>query len=64
PDEALLRRDRARYLAEARALAARLRARWASEPPAWNPGSGDPELDRLTWFRYVEQERLRLSDPP
>ncbi len=56
-DEALAG-ERARYLAEARALAERLAARWKADPPEWNRPTGRPELDELVWFRYVETEGL------
>lgn len=48
-----LRLARQRYLAEARAHAAALRARWAARPPRFNPPTGDAELDDLIWFRFV-----------
>jgi selenocysteine lyase/cysteine desulfurase len=54
--EQQLRAERARYLREARALAESLRARWATHPPVWNPGSGRPELDELVWFKYVHTD--------
>jgi selenocysteine lyase/cysteine desulfurase len=56
--DAELSRERARFLEEARALASDLRARWRNEPPRWNPSSGDPALDALVWFRYVEATGL------
>jgi len=56
--EAALEAERARYLTEARALAGRLRQRWARQAPAWNRSSGRPEVDALVWFRYVETEGL------
>jgi selenocysteine lyase/cysteine desulfurase len=46
--------ERARYLAEARALAASLEGRWKSAPPRWNPPTGDAFVDRMVWFRYVQ----------
>jgi hypothetical protein len=52
-EAAALRRG---YLDEARRLAAELEARWRAEPPRWNPPTGDPLVDRLTWFRYVNAE--------
>jgi selenocysteine lyase/cysteine desulfurase len=56
PDQAVvsdaeLTRERARYLDEARRLAAELRARHGPLPP--NPSTGDPALDRQVWFRFV-----------
>jgi selenocysteine lyase/cysteine desulfurase len=54
-DEALAT-ERARYLREARELAARLRRRWDEERPAWNRPLGRPEIDGLVWFRYVETD--------
>jgi hypothetical protein len=56
PDEPTLARERAAALEEAAARAAALRARWREAPPAWNRPTGDPELDALTWFRYVETD--------
>ena len=53
-----LRLARQRYLAEARARAAALRARWAERPPRFNPPTGDAELDALTWFRFVHASAL------
>lgn len=50
--------ERARYLAEARALAARLTEAQRSSPPRWNPPTGDPEIDALVWFRYVHTSRM------
>jgi selenocysteine lyase/cysteine desulfurase len=41
------------YLEEARRIADALDARWAAEPVAWNPPTGDAFVDRLVWFRYV-----------
>ncbi len=45
--------ERARYLDEARALAAALEARWKTEPQRWNRPTGDAFVDGLVWFRYV-----------
>jgi selenocysteine lyase/cysteine desulfurase len=42
------------YLDDARRLAAELAERWRREPPRWNAPGGDPAVDRLAWFRYVE----------
>ncbi|HEX7622659.1 MAG TPA: aminotransferase class V-fold PLP-dependent enzyme [Anaeromyxobacteraceae bacterium] len=56
PDDRELERDRARFLEEARTLAAALRERWRAAPPTWNPPTGVAELDALAWFRYVEHE--------
>jgi selenocysteine lyase/cysteine desulfurase len=53
-DEAAAAEARARYLAEARALAARLEARWLAAPPRWNRPTGDAFVDGMVWFRYVE----------
>jgi len=50
--------ERKRYLDDARELATRLHERWRKSPPAWNPPSGDTELDALVWFRYVNAEGL------
>jgi hypothetical protein len=46
--------ERARYFEEARRAAGRLREAWTSSPSAWNPPTGDPEVDELAWFRYVD----------
>jgi hypothetical protein len=53
-DEAGAAAERRRYLAEARALAAALEARWKGAPPTWNAPTGDPFVDGLVWFKYVE----------
>jgi selenocysteine lyase/cysteine desulfurase len=53
-----LQAERARYFEEARRAAGRLRERWGSSPPAWNPPTGDPEVDELVWFRYVHAAGL------
>ena len=50
-DAASLRRG---YLDEARRLAIELEARWRAAPPRWNAPTGDPFVDRLAWFRYVD----------
>ncbi len=54
--EQQLRAERARYLAEARALAAELHARIEADPPAWNPPTGLPDVDDLIWFRFVHTD--------
>jgi selenocysteine lyase/cysteine desulfurase len=54
--EGQLRAERQRYLGEARAQAESLRAGWTREAPAWNPGSGRPDLDELVWFKYVHTD--------
>lgn len=54
--EAQLARERARYFAEARERARSLAEQWKREPPVFNAGSGDPEVDALVWFRYVRAE--------
>jgi selenocysteine lyase/cysteine desulfurase len=54
--DAQLRAERSRYLAEARALAAQLRARWEREPCRWNPPLPLPNLDSLVWFRFVHAD--------
>ena len=51
--------ERARYFELANAHLDDLRARNEAEPPAWNPGSGDPVVDELVWFEYVHAEELR-----
>ncbi|MGA8892884.1 MAG: aminotransferase class V-fold PLP-dependent enzyme, partial [Anaeromyxobacteraceae bacterium] len=50
--------ERARYLAEAVRLADELDGRWRREPPAWNRPTGNAEVDRLAWFRWVETEGM------
>jgi len=50
--------ERERYFEEARDQAVRLRARWRAAPPRWNPPTGDREIDRLVWFRYLHTEGL------
>ncbi len=50
--------ERRRYVEEARSLAAELAARWAAQPPRWDPPTGDPEIDELVWFRYVHTTSL------
>jgi selenocysteine lyase/cysteine desulfurase len=52
-DEVAAAAERARYLAEARALAGELEARWRARPPRWNPPTGDAFVDGMVWFRYV-----------
>ena len=47
---------RRRYVEEARATAAALRAEHPVLSPS--PPTGVPELDRLIWFRYVHSDRL------
>ncbi len=37
---------------------AELLTRWREAPPAWNRPTGQPEVDDLVWFRYVETEGL------
>ncbi|HET8722811.1 MAG TPA: aminotransferase class V-fold PLP-dependent enzyme [Anaeromyxobacteraceae bacterium] len=50
--------EREAYLAEAVRLADALDERWRREPPAWNRPTGNAEVDRLVWFRYVETEGM------
>jgi hypothetical protein len=52
-DESEIQKEQAGYLRTAREQAAVLEKRWAAEPPAWNQPSGNPEIDELVWFRYV-----------
>jgi selenocysteine lyase/cysteine desulfurase len=65
--EAELLRERARYLDEARALAAELRRGAA---PAPTPRTGDPELDAQVWFKFHHAsavptaEEAARSTPP
>jgi hypothetical protein len=58
PTDSELANERAHYFSEARELARRLRDRWCESPPAWNPPTGDRDLDQLAWFRFV------CADPP
>jgi len=58
PDEDALERERAGFLEDAATHAAALRARWRDSPPAWNRPTGNPEIDHLTWFKYVETDAL------
>jgi len=53
-----IKSERERYFEEARDQAVRLRARWKVSPPRWNLPTGDREVDRLVWFRYVHAEGL------
>jgi len=46
-------RERAGYLEEANALAADLEARFERHPPAYRNTMGDPSIDPLIWFRFV-----------
>jgi selenocysteine lyase/cysteine desulfurase len=56
--EADIVRERERYFVEARERAAALAERWRREPPTYNASTGDPELDALVWFRYVNGSGL------
>ncbi|MBX7078182.1 MAG: aminotransferase class V-fold PLP-dependent enzyme [Nannocystaceae bacterium] len=53
--------ERRRYFEEAEAAATTLRARWAANPPRWNPPTGDPEIDALVWFSYVESDGMPVA---
>jgi hypothetical protein len=53
---AQIRAERRRYFEEATARAAELDARAQARPPAWNAGTGQPEVDRLVWFDYVHTD--------
>jgi len=53
-----LHSERKRYLVEAQELAGQLHERWRKSPPAWNRPTGNAELDRLVWFRYVHTDVL------
>jgi selenocysteine lyase/cysteine desulfurase len=46
--------ERGRYFDEAREMARQLEARWRRDPPEWNPSSGEPSVDELRWFDYVQ----------
>lgn len=54
--------ERARYLKEARDLARRLEDRWRKEPPVWNPGSTNAEVDGRVWFDYVHSHDMPAPD--
>jgi selenocysteine lyase/cysteine desulfurase len=60
PDEPLsdgeIRAERARYFAQARQIAAELRARWQREPCRWNPPIALDCLNELCWFRFVHAD--------
>ncbi|MFW5920851.1 MAG: aminotransferase class V-fold PLP-dependent enzyme, partial [Polyangiales bacterium] len=56
--EAQIRAERESYFAEARRLATELRARWEREPPAFNPPTGDADVDALAHFKYVHTTAL------
>lgn len=56
--ESDIRAQRARYFEEARALVREARHAQREQPVAWNPPTGDPEVDALVWFRYVLAEPL------
>jgi hypothetical protein len=48
-----LERERAQYFADARRIAAELKAAQAANPPKWNPPTGQRDVDALVWFKYV-----------
>ncbi len=54
--------ERRRYIAEAVTLAASLRERQAASPPRMNPPTGDPEVDAVVWFAYVECDSIVPRD--
>jgi hypothetical protein len=56
-----MRAERGRYLADARALALRLREQ---HPAAACPQCGDREIDALVWFRWVHASFAEPSGPP
>jgi selenocysteine lyase/cysteine desulfurase len=58
PSEEVLALERAGYLEEAASRAVNLRERWHLTPPEWNRPTSFPELDGLTWFKYVEADAL------
>jgi selenocysteine lyase/cysteine desulfurase len=53
---AQIRAERRRAFDEARVRVAELEARARQQPPAWNPGSGQADVDRLVWFDYVHAD--------
>ncbi len=69
-DDVELSKLRARYLAEARATVAELRALAAAAPTSRPRSTGDPDLDALVWFGYVHAtavpsaEEAARSAPP
>lgn len=62
--ESQLARLRARYFEEARATADALRARAATRDVRWRPSSGDPDVDALVWFDFVEATALDAAPSP
>lgn len=48
--------ERARYFEEARRWVDELETRWREHPPTWNPRTGEPEVDALAWFDYVQTD--------
>jgi len=56
--DAELAAERAGYFEVARQEAAALAAEQAATPPAWNPGSGNAEVDELVWFKYIQATTL------
>jgi len=53
PPDRDLDRERARYLEEAESLAALLEARFRRHAPVYRNTMGDPAIDPLIWFRFV-----------
>lgn len=56
-----LREVRQEYLDSAGDLAADLEKRWQPADLAWNPSTGDAQLDDLVWFRYVNAVPLVIG---
>ena len=54
--ESQLRAERARYFEDAERTTAEYRKLWERQAPAWNPPTGDPEVDALVWFKYVHTD--------
>jgi selenocysteine lyase/cysteine desulfurase len=62
--EAQLKGERARYFEKALQLAQEARAQLEREPVQWNPGTGQPEVDALVWFRYAHADSPWARVPP
>ncbi len=62
--EAHVASERRRYFEEARRVADESRGSRGAEPPAANAPTGDPALDELVWFRYVQTDDAWRDPPP